>query len=274
MRISLRELLIVVAVVAVGITSLKLGTLALQTVVQLMVGVLLLRFLVVALIDREGAQAFAIGFVACGFSYAAVSYLDRIDQPAFTGAFGTTRLLDLAHPLFQSHQWVDRTGQAIGDIALLDQSSARSVFRIESNDADGRSKVIATIPRGHADFDKLNGWPNYKRMIESAERGPDRTVASLVPADVSAEEASNLSALEHERMAQALAILATTVGRRVVNGGATPSTLRLEYYRYTSTPALDDFRTVGYCMFTLLVGYVGGSFARYVYSRRAAAANR
>jgi hypothetical protein len=43
----------------------------------------------------------------------------------------------------------------------------------------------------------------------------------------------------------------------------------LPYFRRASTiPALEHFMPIGHCLWALLIGYVGGHFARWVYVRR------
>jgi hypothetical protein len=232
MRISLRELMIVVAFAAVGCAALKYATITMQAVVQGLTGALLLGFLVRAIVDRGPRQAFAIGFVACAIVYIVARHVDGTTT-TFTGAFGTTRLITAVHPLFISENWINSTtGEAV---------------RIENAPPDAR----------------------HIKRIERMSSGSEPTVEQS--AVISSSTQATIEPINRSRSYQD-EIVQSTEGRRMIAEGAAPSSLRMATYGLRSTPSIAAFRTVGYCLLTLLVGYVGGHFARYVYARRTLAA--
>jgi hypothetical protein len=90
MRISLRELMIVVAVAAIGLAGLKFASTEMRTVIEALTGLLLFGLLVTAVVDRGSRQAFAAGFVLCTVLYLVVAYVDTVRGTAnySTRAFG------------------------------------------------------------------------------------------------------------------------------------------------------------------------------------------
>jgi hypothetical protein len=59
--------------------------------------------------------------------------------------------------------------------------------------------------------------------------------------------------------------------QQAILSGRPLSTINRTIYERRDVPTLGDFQRAGYCLWTLLIGYAGGCFARYVYSRRSAA---
>src|SRR5688572_29076867 len=100
MRISLRELMIVVAMAAVGLAGLRFASSGMQPIVQAMTGILLLFFLVRAIVDVGVARAFAIGFVICSLAYLCMVVLTIRDQHTHYSYNGTntTQSIDLNTP--------------------------------------------------------------------------------------------------------------------------------------------------------------------------------
>lgn len=101
--LSLRELLLLVAIAAFAIVSLKFANdwfwIGLSTAAML----LFMAALIVAFIDRGSRQAFAIGFVLCGGMYAgavvAATSKDSREFDPYAGSLPTTKLM---RPVFEA----------------------------------------------------------------------------------------------------------------------------------------------------------------------------
>jgi hypothetical protein len=123
MRISLRELMLVVAAVAVGMAGLKYASSGMLPVVQAMTGVILLAMLVRAIVDRGRGQAFAIGFLISGLGYALVAHFSDRLLPAttwpvyerkITSSFPPTQLWLRLCPSLATYRWINtNTGKPL-----------------------------------------------------------------------------------------------------------------------------------------------------------------
>jgi hypothetical protein len=185
-RLSLRELLVLVALVALAIVSLKYASGAWQIGLTSIVLIVFIGAAIVAFVDRKSSQAFAIGMVLTMAIYAALIAWGRLSSNdtnrefSISGRLPTTRMLRLLHQGFARRYWVDpQTG--------------------------------GEVP------------------------GPD----------------------SNQR--------APSVQRRRTSPAQTPATIAA---RRAEMPSADSFFRVGHCWWSLLLGYVGGRFARFVYLRR------
>jgi hypothetical protein len=271
--------MIVVAVAAVGLAALKFASTTMRPIFQGLTGVFLFAFLVKAVMERGARQAFAIGFVLCAVGYVAVVYLDNSSTSetgttVTAGKFGTGRVLDVLYAAVVSNIWLDdQTGKAAPSISVPPEVT--TLTRIES-----------TSPKSHADADQnedskrestvviaSRGSQGRRSARSSTGRGIDtRNMSELVPASagLTAEQADEFKAAGEGRKREIARILAMPEGQLAVNAGTPLSSLKLKTYSRITRPAGNDFYNVGYCLFALVIGYMGGHFARYVYARRSA----
>jgi len=125
-RLSLRELLVLVALVALAIVSLKYAS---ESWVAIVAAVTMLAFFVatiVAAVDRGPRQAFAIGFALTMAGYAMIVMnstinmhnggTKKIEFDQWEGRLPTTRLLRYLHMAVEDNKWIDfQTGKEIPD---------------------------------------------------------------------------------------------------------------------------------------------------------------
>jgi hypothetical protein len=125
-RISLRELLSLVACCALALVSLKYAS---ETWVAAVAALAMLAFfvaIVTALVDRGPRQAFAIGFavivVTYGWivlhtplSYSGPNAPPTLEFDQWSGRLPTTRLLRYVHQAVDRSQWIDRNGNVIAN---------------------------------------------------------------------------------------------------------------------------------------------------------------
>jgi hypothetical protein len=175
-RFSVRELLLLFAVAAVGCAALRyanqwwLFAASAGTFLAMMAG------LVVALIDRGPRQAFAIGFVVWAAVYAAIvlsktvegaNYPRRnVEFDPYSGALATTQLL---RPLFESiveTEWIDpATGQIIAGYNP-NQPAGRIAYMRESPSRENFMQIahcLWTLAAGYAGG-KLGRWVYARRV--------------------------------------------------------------------------------------------------------------
>lgn len=121
LRLSLRELLVLIALAATAIVSLQFASAGWETVVATIVIVAFALAAIVALVDRHARQAFAIGFavsmVIYGVVLAGASFNSQGASLEFnpdTGKLPTTRLLRPVFAAIVKTRWIDfRTGQEV-----------------------------------------------------------------------------------------------------------------------------------------------------------------
>lgn len=125
-RISLREVLIVVALANVAIASLKYANEFWLLLVAAVTMIVLFVVLIVAAVDRGSAQAFAIGFALTMISYGFVLmtgqrttgsggsvYSKNIEMDQWEGHLPTTRILRYIHNGVGRGEWTDMNGKVI-----------------------------------------------------------------------------------------------------------------------------------------------------------------
>jgi hypothetical protein len=186
-RLSLRELLALVALVALAIVSLKYASSAWQIGLTSIVLIVFVGAAILAFVDRKSSQAFAIGMVLTMTIYASLIAWGRLSSSnssnreyTTSGRLPTTRILRMLHEGFARQYWVDpQTGDEIPGFA-----------------------------------------PNQD---------------------------------------------APSVERRRASSRQTPATIAA---RRAEAPSTDAFLRIGHCWWSLLLGYAGGRFARFVYLRR------
>lgn len=106
-QVSLRELLTIVAFVAIGTASLKVAGLLSSIFVGLAL-LLCMAMAVTAVVDRGPRQAFAIGFVLCALVYGTLVVASRSSefQPQ-SGKLPTSQLLAPLYEMVVNRTWID-----------------------------------------------------------------------------------------------------------------------------------------------------------------------
>jgi uncharacterized membrane protein YgcG len=99
LRISLRELLTLVAIVAVGCVALKYANEYWVAVISFIMILAVMAAAIIALVDRGPRQASAIGCLSALAIYAALLYACKPELDPYDGTLPTTRLM---RPLFEA----------------------------------------------------------------------------------------------------------------------------------------------------------------------------
>ena len=180
-RLSLREMLVLVAIVALAIVSLAYASLWWRLGVVSLILVLFTVTAIEAFVDRGSRQAFAIGMLVTLVIYAGLIAYGRRDSSvegdfSLYGQMPTSRLLRLGHQGIATQRYVNaRTGEEL---------------------------------------------PDFDPQTDRAAQG----------------------------------------GRRFSRGEIIAQRV--------DTPPANEFMKIGHCWWGLLLGYLGGMFAAYVYLRR------
>lgn len=277
MRISLRELMIVVAVAAVGLAGLKYASNWMLPVVQAMTGFFLLAFLVRAIVDRGQKQAFVLGFVSCGVMYlvSLVSIVDRDSTKTPVSGLGTSRALYELYSLLKTQQWVnENTNEVEPSIqATAAELNAGRVVRIELKpmppDVSDKEKA-GVAASNNADADGAVVAPRRGSRGGRGGGGGRGQRGGYFPIQLTPQQSAEYDAAENYLRNYYDEIFADPQGQAAVLSGRPLSTIIRHSYTRDDIPRLSDFQIVGYCLWTLLIGYAGGHFARYVYTRRMA----
>jgi hypothetical protein len=148
-RISLREMLALVAFVALAIASLKNATDVWLAFVAAATMLTAFAALIVAVIDRGPRQAFAIGFslVFAGY-WAMLVYGVQADAELnfSSGRMPTTLLLRRAYASMREACWFDpNTRQIISDSEALAQRKALGITRMQQGFASG--PYLSNVPK-------------------------------------------------------------------------------------------------------------------------------
>lgn len=117
LKFSSRELFGFAAYVALTLASMRVGG-VLAAFTLIVIASVAVALLIVALIDRAGRRAFAIGFLVPLLSYAAVHSFTGHDEldPFGNFALPTTRSFQPLHGAFVSSTWIDfTTGKELPD---------------------------------------------------------------------------------------------------------------------------------------------------------------
>jgi hypothetical protein len=300
MRISLRELMIVVAVAAVGLAGLKYAsTTSMHIAVQALSGALLLAFLVRAAVDRGHGQAFAIGFVFCALAYLIASVVSATTVSLATGNFGTSAVLSWLYPMIETPAWYNEaTGQLAANfqvkdplevdngratrVELKDWSPEKSA-RVDEKDATnspGETSAVSQEIEETSDVSGAQGEvPGFGRRRGAqagtnaggargrSGRGRGR-VAIVPPQELTPQQLQEYTAADDDRKIEIWNIVRAPEGQAAVLSGRPLSAIDFVTYLRRTRPTYDDFQRVGTCLWMLLVGYAGGLYARFVYARR------
>ena len=120
LRIPLRELLIVIAVLAFAFASLRMGGVLAQLMLTI-VGVFVVSCGIIAFVARDRRQAFSIGFLIPFKLYVGVHYASERDylNPYDPSALLTTRSFRPLHDAFRTLTWTQpQSGEAILEFDL------------------------------------------------------------------------------------------------------------------------------------------------------------
>lgn len=305
MRLSLKELMVVVTFAAVGCAALKYASSSMLLVMQALTGLVLVGMLVTAVVDRGGRQAFAIGFTAVAMFYGLVLVCDNKAGAGFwNGAFGTKRAAAALHEAIVTYRWRNQSSQELHTGPLLGISQGESqMYRWEPTSAPpGR---LAAAPDDGPDGEEQAGGirpdeehqalaEKLRQEIEAAGFDPSGTVTPVRSAIVAGNRRSGRRGLGATRIeqvnffmdlvqmddSQRQAFVAREPERalnlaRVMetwNGMDFLSAELLGYeqvwYKREQVPWGAHLEWAAVCLWTLLLGYVGGLFGRFVYGRR------
>lgn len=272
MRISLRELLIVVAIAAVCLAGLKFASTSMGTAVQAMTGLLLLAALVKAAVGKGLGRAFAIGFAVSAIAYYLVAYTDSATQHSSfsTGAFGTERALSALYPAVITHVWTNEaTGRIVPNYQPL-QASATTEVRAERDLTVVAAAAASTGDSAAADTAARGALGSADRRGQDRYRGPDPAELHSLNSELrflNPQQVLEYFQLDAERRMEIRTVAASKEGLELILTGAPLAALKTVTYSRTEHPHFDDFRNVGFCLWTLLIGYIGGNAARFVYTR-------
>ena len=127
-RLSLRELLALLTLLALAVVSLQFASATWETIVGAIAVVAFTAAAIVSLVDRQARQAFAIGFAVSVLVYslvlsraslgsqAAGSPAPNMEFNPDTGKLFTTRLLRPVYAAVAKSRWIDfRTGKEVLD---------------------------------------------------------------------------------------------------------------------------------------------------------------
>lgn len=182
-RLSLRELLVLIALAAMAIVSLQFASATWETVVATIAVVALTIAAIVSLVDRQARQAFAIGFVVSMIVYALLlsggllaSRNGNLEFNPDTGRLPTTRLLRPVFAAVAQSRWIDfRTGQE-----LLDYDPQNPGPNDQFVSQDERPERAAFMRIGHCWWalvlGYLGGW--FARFVYLRRIGAASTLAS------------------------------------------------------------------------------------------------
>jgi predicted PurR-regulated permease PerM len=115
-RVSLRELLLLIAMVALAVASMKYASPAWRTCVYMIAMAIFMWAAVIAVIDRGPRQAFAIGMVILMVIYGVLVVNGAVGRsqggnremnPA-SGRLPTTKLVEFLFPITESVQWFEQ----------------------------------------------------------------------------------------------------------------------------------------------------------------------
>jgi hypothetical protein len=267
MQISLRELMLVVAIAAVGCAGLEYASHGMLPIVQGMAGILLLVLLVRAVVGRGASQAFAVGFVCCSLFYLVVLTL-ALTTPilnASIGTFGTASVLAKLHKVIMSQEWTNSvTGKPDRSFQPLEaEKDASQVFRIE----------IKPLP-AEEDREEEAGSParSSKAADTAATRGGRRIAVTrnTMMNQLTPQQQQEYASAPSGRQREIYEAFRDLQGQAAILSGQPLSTISRVIYTRRDVPWIQDFQTVGYCLWTLAIGYAGGLVARLVYARRVA----
>jgi hypothetical protein len=134
-RMSLRQMLVWIAVVALAIVSLKYASVFWSGAIGLAALVTFVGSVIAAVTDRGQRQAFAIGMALAMTIYSGLLfYADRLDSPTandeffpFAGRLPTSNLLSPLHFSFVTYEDVVENGQIVRQIEHPDSQTFMTI---------------------------------------------------------------------------------------------------------------------------------------------------
>jgi hypothetical protein len=116
LRISLREVLAIIALFALALASLRYANDPWQVLIFGFMMIVILATGIIAVVDRGPRQAFAIGFTLIVAVYGSLIMGRSVEFDQYTGTWPTTRLLRFLHAAMDRSQWINTsTGEVIHD---------------------------------------------------------------------------------------------------------------------------------------------------------------
>jgi hypothetical protein len=245
-RLSLREVFVLVALVALAIPSLKyaselwLALVAAVSIISLFVA------LIVAVVDRGLRQAFAIGFalIMAGYGLIVISSPTReFDQ--WEGRLPTTQLLRYTYSAVDRSEW--------NPVVVPLQMGATGV-QVEVLQRMLNARVTPS-PNLQVDGD-------FGSLTNQAVKWFQRQAALNATGDVDTNTWKALGL-----------VFDSTSLQPVVPAYANPNASDLGFSygagsSFHAVPPRENFMHIGHYWWALLLGYAGGHFARFVYWRR------
>jgi hypothetical protein len=272
MAISRRELLILLAFAVAAMAGLKFASGWMLPIVKAVTGLVLICFAVRAVVDRGSRQAFAIGFTLTALAYSAASFIDgpRTRPKDPDRMFGTDRVLQGLHDALATSVWYrfshfKRTMAVVPGFESEAPAGATSVVRLEKSEPESPMNL------GRSEEDVARSSTIVLKQLSESELrfSPPTDSAAYVPSElVNFEQVREYQAVDIGRRHLLMMILNTDEGRKAVSEGTPLSALDIVSYSVAERPYYRDFQSVGYSLAALLLGYIGGSFARYVYGVR------
>jgi hypothetical protein len=279
MRISLRELMLVVGVAAVGLAGLKFASSGMLPIVQAMTGLLLLVFLMRAIAGWGASRAFAIGYVVGSSIYLGVVVLQTnvlplpsqgysLETP--TETFGTESVLRWLNAHIVSYAWINQsTGKRDTSFRPTESEAELSeVVRIEV------AKTSSPSPNGEevgtaveaTDEAPVGGF-GVGRRGRGGRGGGSRGgfVARLTP-----QQVDEYSSADFNRRSEIERVWNNPQGQQAILSGAPLSSIRQVTYMRLQSPIWHHFQKAGHCLWAIMIGYTGGSIARFYHRRHRA----
>jgi hypothetical protein len=148
---------------------------------------------------------------------------------------------------------------------------ADEAARVAPENSDGFEAIVrvaATPSAAGADSASAKEQTSKLADIVIVEQGFGLSGQMGVENVLSPEQRAEYETADESRRSEIHNLLSTHEGQAALAAGAPLSSLRLANYGRRNSPREQDFRQVGYSLFALLVGYCGGSFARFVHRRR------
>jgi hypothetical protein len=272
MTISRRELLTLLAFAAAAMISLKFASGWMLPFVKAATGLALICFAVRAAVDRGSRQAFAIGFTLSALAFAAATFVDgprtREKDPA--RMFGTDRVLQGLHSAVATHVWY-RDSLGVEPLVIVPGFESEVPAGIDWVARIEKSVTVSPTESGHSEETATPRSTIVLKQLSESELtfSPPADFAAYMPSELlTAEQVSEYQAFDMNRRHLVMMILNTDAGRKAVSEGTPLSALNIATYAVADRPYYHHFQSVGYSLVALLLGYIGGSFARCVYQAR------
>jgi hypothetical protein len=251
LRLSLRELLVLMALFAVLLPSLKYASdswLALVAAITMAAFVLAM---IVAIVDRGPRQAFAIGFALTMAAYGLiVTNLPTQEFDQWEGRLPTTRVLRYVHSAVERSEWTQA-------VPVLQRGAVEPMVEVLQRMLNIRLKPSPNLELD-ADFGPLT---DRAVKLFQTQNGLDAT--GVVDTDTWKALGLVFDAQSRRIIIPARALNGRTVVSLRGGGLAVGGT-----GSFREIPPREIFMPIGHCWWAVLLGYAGGFVARFVYWRR------